>query len=252
MPAHAGVRVRTVATCDGAGGRNQVQEIEKARSMDDTTHNKGIEAMPHAVDTDVILPGANGDGRIETIAYHVEQILRTLKLDLSDDNLKDTPQRVAKMYLEIFSSLDEGTEPKITVFDNEEHYSSMVTVKDIPFYSMCAHHLVPFFGLAHVAYIPTEKIVGLSKLARIVKFYARRPQIQERMTEQISACLEDKLEPRGTYVVIEARHLCMEMRGIEAHGGKTVTSALSGCFAKPEIRQEFLDLLKIANWEGGH
>ena len=126
----------------------------------------------------------------------------------------------------------------------------MVTVKDIPFYSMCAHHFVPFFGVAHVAYIPTEKIVGLSKIARIVKFYSRMPQIQERMTEQIADYIEEQLEPRGTYVVIEARHLCMEMRGIEAQGGKTVTSALRGCFAKPEIRQEFLDLLKIARWEG--
>jgi GTP cyclohydrolase IA len=192
------------------------------------------------------------DGVIEKLSYHVHEILQTLNCDLSDDNFKDTPARVAKMYLEVFSSLQVGNEPKVTVFDNEERYSSMVTVKDIPFYSMCAHHLVPFFGVAHVAYIPTDKIVGLSKIARIVKFYARLPQIQERMTEQISAFLEDKLHPRGTYVVIEARHLCMEMRGIEAHGGKTVTSALSGVFAKPEIRQEFLDLLKIANWEGGH
>ncbi len=191
------------------------------------------------------------NGRIETIAYHMSEILKTLDLDLTDDNLRDTPRRVAKMYLEVFSSLQVGTEPKITVFDNEEHYSSMVTVKDIPFYSMCAHHLVPFFGVAHVAYIPTDKIVGLSKIARIVKFYARMPQIQERMTEQISAFLEEKLRPRGTYVVIEARHLCMEMRGIESHGGKTVTSALSGVFAKPETRHEFLGLLGIANWQGG-
>lgn len=191
-------------------------------------------------------------GTIERISFHVAEILKALNLDLNDDNLKNTPERVARMYLEIFSSLQIGNEPSITVFENQEQYSSMVTVKDIPFYSMCAHHLVPFFGVAHVAYIPTEKIVGLSKIARIVKFYARMPQIQERMTEQISAYLDDKLEPRGTYVVIEARHLCMEMRGIEAHGGKTITSALSGVFGKPEIRQEFLDIVKIAKWEGGH
>jgi len=189
--------------------------------------------------------------RVEQIAEHVSEIMKLLNLDLTDDNLRDTPGRVARMYLEVFGSLEEGREPKITVFDNQEKYSSMVTVKDIPFYSMCSHHFVPFFGLAHVAYIPTDKIVGLSKLARIVKFYSRMPQVQERMTEQIVNYIDEKLEPRGAYVVIEARHLCMEMRGIEAHGGKTVSSALRGCFAKPEIRQEFLDLLGISRWEGG-
>jgi GTP cyclohydrolase I len=188
--------------------------------------------------------------RFEAIARHVKDIMELLHLDLSDDSLRSTPNRVARMYLEIFSSLEKGREPKITVFENTEAYSSMVTVKDIPFYTMCAHHFVPFFGVAHVAYIPTNKIVGLSKIPRIVKFYSRMPQLQERLTEQIANYIDQKLEPRGTYVVIEARHLCMEMRGIESEGSKTVTSALRGCFAKPEIRQEFLDLLKIARWEG--
>ncbi len=188
--------------------------------------------------------------RIEKLAYHVSEIMKLLHLDLRDGNLLDTPERVAKLYLEVFSSLDESREPRITVFDNEERYSSMVTVKDIPFYSMCAHHFIPFFGVAHVAYIPTAKIIGLSKIPRIVKFYSRMPQLQERLTEQIANYLDEKLEPRGTYVVMEGRHLCMEMRGIESNGAKTVTSALRGCFAKPEIREEFLDLLKIARWEG--
>ena len=187
---------------------------------------------------------------IEKLAHHMSEIMKLLNLDLSDGNLLDTPERVAKMYLEVFGSLQEGREPRITVFDNEERYSSMVTIKDIPFYSMCAHHFVPFFGVAHVAYIPTAKIVGLSKIPRIVKFYSRMPQLQERLTEQIANYLDEKLQPRGTYVVMEARHLCMEMRGIESNGAKTVTSALRGCFAKPEIREEFLDLLKIARWEG--
>jgi GTP cyclohydrolase I len=188
--------------------------------------------------------------RIEKLAFHVSEVMRLLNLDLTDGNLVDTPNRVAKMYLEVFGSLEEGREPRITVFDNDEHYSSMVTIKDIPFYSTCAHHFVPFFGVAHVAYIPTTKIIGLSKIPRIVKFYSRMPQLQERLTEQIANYLDEKLEPRGTYVVMEARHLCMEMRGIESSGAKTVTSALRGCFAKPEIREEFLDLLKIARWEG--
>jgi GTP cyclohydrolase IA len=193
---------------------------------------------------------ARDDGRVEKIGHHVAEIMKILDLDLDDDNLKDTPTRVAKMYLELFRSLDLSEGPRVTVFDNEEGYSSMVTVKDIPFYSMCAHHFVPFFGLAHVAYLPDRKIVGLSKIARVVKHYARMPQIQERMTGQIADYLNDQLAPEGVYVYLEARHLCMEMRGIESHGGKTVTSEFRGCFAKHEVRQEFLDLLKIAKWEG--
>ena len=186
----------------------------------------------------------------EKIAYHFTEIMNALNLDLEDDNLKDTPRRVAKMYQEVFASLKEGQEPKITVFDNEENYNSMVTVKDIPFYSMCAHHFLPFFGVAHVAYMPTDKIVGISKLARIVKFYARLPQIQERMTQQVADYIDEKLKPRGVYVVVEGRHMCMEMRGIESHDSKTVTSALRGSFAKPETRQEFLSLLHNSRWDG--
>lgn len=212
-------------------------------------HADGVETDIGRERDDGYIPPVDYE-RLEAIAHHVGEIMKLLRLDLSDGNLKDTPTRVAKMYLELFASLEVGREPKITVFDNKERYSAMVTIKDIPFYSMCAHHFVPFFGVAHVAYIPTTKIVGLSKIPRIVKFYSRMPQLQERMTEQIADYIEKKLEPRGTYVVIEARHLCMEMRGVESEGTKTVTSALRGCFAKPEIRQEFLDLLKIARWEG--
>ena len=186
----------------------------------------------------------------EKVAYHFAEIMKALKLDLDDDNLKDTPRRVARMYQEVFASLQEGREPRITVFENQENYNSMVTVKDIPFYSMCAHHFLPFFGVAHVAYIPTDKIVGLSKIARIVEFYARLPQVQERLTEQIADFIDEKLQPRGVYVVAEGRHMCMEMRGVEAHDSRTVTSALRGSFAKPEIRQEFLSLLHNSRWEG--
>ena len=190
------------------------------------------------------------DGRLEQIAEHVRAIMTLLNLDLDDGNLKDTPARVARMYGEVFRSLQAESEPEITVFQNDGHYRSMVTVKDIPFYSMCAHHLVPFFGRAHVAYIPGDKIAGLSKIARVVKHYSRMPQIQERMTGQIADFLEDRLDPRGVYVVLEARHLCMEMRGIESHGGKTVTSEYRGCFDDTQIRGEFLDLLEVARWEG--
>src|SRR4051794_33236278 len=130
----------------------------------------------------------------------------------------------------MFSGLAEGAEPSITTFPNDEGYSEMVTVQDIPFYTVCAHHFLPFFGRAHVAYIPKDRIVGLSKLARVVEFYARRPQIQERMTEQIIEFLARTLDPLGTMVVIDANHLCMEMRGIKKPGATTTTSAIRGAF----------------------
>jgi GTP cyclohydrolase I len=123
-----------------------------------------------------------------------------------------------------------GSEPATTTFPNDEGYSHMVMEKQIPFYSMCAHHLVPFYGHAHIAYIPRERILGLSKFARILEFYAKRPQLQERLTEQVVTFLEERLQPQGAMVVIEARHLCVEMRGVKKPGALTVTSALRGIF----------------------
>ncbi|MEP6802692.1 MAG: GTP cyclohydrolase I FolE [Acidobacteriota bacterium] len=181
--------------------------------------------------------------RVPEIAKHVEAILRILGLDLNDANLAETPERVAKMYLELFRGLEEGAEPKVTLFPNDERYAAMVIEKDIPFYSMCSHHLVPFYGHAHMAYIPNEKIIGLSKMPRIVDFYAQRPQLQERLTEQVAGFLEEKLTPQGVMVVIEARHLCVEMRGIKKPGALTVTSAIRGIFYNRPVREEFLDLL---------
>jgi GTP cyclohydrolase I len=121
----------------------------------------------------------------------------------------------------------------------------MVIVRDIAFFSMCAHHLVPFFGRAHVAYIPGERIVGLSKIARIVEFYSRRPQIQEKLTEQVIDFIEEKINPQGTMVVLQARHMCMEMRGVEKPGAFTLTSAVRGCFLNNVVREEFLKLLQL-------
>ena len=120
----------------------------------------------------------------------------------------------------------------------------MVMEKEIPFYSMCAHHLVPFYGHAHIAYIPNDRILGLSKFARILEFYAKRPQLQERLTEQVAGFLEQELRPQGAMVVIEARHLCVEMRGVKKPGAVTVTSAIRGTFYQKEVREEFLDLLR--------
>ena len=181
---------------------------------------------------------------IENVAGHMAAIMEELKLDLSDPNYEQTPRRVAEMYLEMFHGLREGAEPKITTFPNEEGYNHMVIEKEIPFYSMCAHHFVPFYGHAHIAYIPEAEVIGLSKLPRILEFYAKRPQLQERLTEQVAEFLWTKLEPQGVMVVIEARHLCVEMRGVKKAGALTTTSALRGCFADRMVREEFLSLLR--------
>ena len=184
------------------------------------------------------------DLKIDRISGHVRGMLTELGLDLTDDNLRETDRRVAKMYLEMFQGLEQGAEPKVTTFPNSEHYSAMVMEKQIPFYSMCAHHLVPFYGHAHLAYIPNDTILGLSKFARILEFYAKRPQLQERLTEQVANYLETRLKPQGVMVVIEARHLCVEMRGVKKPGAMTVTSAIRGTFYQKSVREEFLDLLR--------
>jgi GTP cyclohydrolase I len=182
--------------------------------------------------------------RVDRIARHVRAMLEELGLDLDDPNLSDTDRRVARMYLEMFRGLEEGARPEVTVFPNDEGYSSMVMEKDIPFYSMCSHHLVPFFGHAHIAYVPNDRIVGLSKLARIVEFYAKRPQLQERLTEQVVTFLQEELVPQGAMVVMHARHLCVEMRGVKKPGAVTITSAIRGIFHERPIREEFLELLQ--------
>lgn len=188
--------------------------------------------------------GEDEVGTRDRIAVHVRGILDELGLDLSEPNLERTDERVAEMYLEMFHGLREGSEPAVTTFPNEEGYSHMVMEKRIPFYSMCSHHLVPFYGHAHMAYIPDQTIIGLSKFSRILEFYAKRPQLQERLTEQIADCLVEKLHPRGAMVVIEGRHLCVEMRGVKKPGALTLTSAIRGVFHERPVREEFLDLLR--------
>ena len=184
--------------------------------------------------------------RLERVAFHVRGMLDELGLDLEDPNLRETDVRVAKMYAEMFHGLQEGNEPRVTTFPNEGCYTGMVMETQIPFYSMCSHHLVPFYGHAHMAYVPNDSIVGLSKLPRILEFYAKRPQLQERLTEQVVTYLMSKLAPQGVMVVIEARHLCVEMRGVKKPGALTITSAIRGIFHQRPIREEFLDLLKKA------
>ena len=159
--------------------------------------------------------------------------------------LKETPQRVSKMYAEIFAGLEASTAALLRPIRGE-HHDEMVLIKDIPFYSVCEHHLIPFFGKAHVAYIPGEgRMVGLSKLARALEMVAKRPQVQERLTTQLADMIENSLKPKGTMVVIHAEHLCMSMRGVRKPGSKTVTSAVRGMFRTNEsTRVEMLELIK--------
>jgi GTP cyclohydrolase I len=184
------------------------------------------------------------DPRAEQVAFHFREIMKALNLDLEDPNLVGTPERVARMYLEIFAGLNQGAKPKLTTFPNVEGYNHIISVRDIPLYSMCAHHFLPFIGKAHIAYIPKERYLGLSKLARVVEFYARRPQLQERLTEQIIDTLHKGLRPEGVMVVVEARHLCIEMRGANKPGTQTTTSALRGSFRDRAVREEFLQLIR--------
>lgn len=191
------------------------------------------------------------DPGVLRVALKLREVLDALGLDRSDPNLRGTEFRIARAYRELFVGLRAGSEPELRTFPNTEGYSEMVAVTDIPFYSVCAHHFLPFFGAAHVAYLPGARIVGLSKLARVIEFYARRPQVQERLTEQIIGLLEDRLAPAGAMVVLRARHLCMEMRGVGKPGLTTTTSAIRGAFEDGRLRQEFLAMVPPPRSAGG-
>jgi GTP cyclohydrolase I len=171
----------------------------------------------------------------------VRDLLVALGHDPAGEGLLDTPRRVAAAYAELLTH-----EPfSLTTFPNEEGYDELVVVRDIPFASLCMHHLLPFHGVAHVAYLPGERIVGLSKLARVVERYARELQIQERMTMQIATCLQEHLRPKGVGVVVEAEHLCMSLRGVQKAGARTSTSALLGLLRDDgRTRHEFLSLVR--------
>lgn len=184
--------------------------------------------------------------KIAQIEYHFRQIMETLGLDLTDDSLKGTPKRVAKMYVkEIFSGLDPKNKPSIALFENKYQYNEMLVEKNISFYSNCEHHFVPIFGKAHVAYIAEGKVVGLSKLNRIVQYYAKRPQVQERLTVQIARDLQEILGTENVAVMIDAKHLCVASRGVKDDTSSTVTSYYGGKFQEESVRQEFLKYIGI-------
>jgi len=178
------------------------------------------------------------------IEQGVKLILEGLGEDPERAGLQDTPSRVARMYEEIFRGLLPPEEDLLKCIEGETH-DEMVLIKDIPFYSICEHHLLPFFGYAHIAYIPDGRIVGLSELPKAIDYLARRPQVQERLTKQLADLVMEKLKPKGCMVVISAEHLCMSMRGIKKTGSTTVTSAVRGIFRKSQTtRQEALELIQ--------
>ncbi len=184
----------------------------------------------------------------EKIRTAVKMILEAIGEDPGREGLKETPDRVARMYEDIFSGLAEDPEKHLYKKFTEEH-DEMVLVKDIPLYSMCEHHLLPFYGMAHIAYIPKNgKVTGLSKLVRVMEGFARRPQLQEKLTSQIADAIVEGLNPHGVMVIIEAEHMCMTMRGVRKPGSRTVTSAVRGLFERSvATRAEALQLIKGKN-----
>ncbi|MBM3861397.1 MAG: GTP cyclohydrolase I FolE [Verrucomicrobia bacterium] len=177
------------------------------------------------------------------IAEAVRMLLEAIGDDPKRDGLRETPERVARMYEEIFGGGEEDPRESLAKQFDEDHHE-MVLVKDIPFFSMCEHHLMPFFGKAHVAYIPNGHVVGISKLARVVEAFARRPQVQERMTSQIADMIEQELKPQGVAVVCEAVHTCMTMRGVKKPGSTVITSAMRGGFrSRMSTRSELMSLI---------
>ncbi len=184
--------------------------------------------------------------KIALIKEDVQHIMHTLGLDLTDDSLKGTPTRVAKMFVqEIFSGLHPDRRPKASTFENKYKYSEMLVEKNINVYSTCEHHLLPIVGKAHIAYISNGTVVGLSKMNRIVDYYAKRPQVQERLTMQIVKEMQHVLQTEDVACVIDAKHLCVNSRGIRDIDSSTVTSEFGGAFKIPETRGEFLDYIKM-------
>jgi len=175
--------------------------------------------------------------------YMIRNLISYIGDDPASEHCRETPKRVVKSFDDLFSGYKKTPEEALGTVFKANSYDQMVVLKDIEFYSTCSHHMIPFFGKAHIAYVPGKKIVGLSKLARLVEVYARRLQVQERLTDQIADAIEKILKPQGVMVVMEAKHLCMSARGVQKQQSAMVTSAIRGVFKKPEARSEFLGLI---------
>lgn len=211
-------------------------------------YEKGENHLPGSADTPLREDAfaMDDDLKMELIARHFREIMHILGLDLTDDSLRGTPDRVAKMYVkEIFSGLNPANKPKIALFENKYNYNQMLIEKDIVFHSNCEHHFVPIVGKVHVAYFSSGKVIGISKINRLVHYYARRPQVQERLTNQIADGLKEVLHTKDLAVIVDASHLCVSMRGVQDHGGSTITASYSGIFEQENIRGEFLKFLEI-------
>lgn len=217
-----------------------------------TLEERSIEILSKVRPSPVIDSGLNSEEKIVKIQHLFGEIMKTLGLDLNDDSLRDTPRRIAKMYVnEVFGGLDVKNFPKITVIDNSMEYDQMVCVQDIEVISMCEHHFQPIDGFATVAYIPNKNVIGLSKINRIVEFFGRRPQVQERLTKQVADCLQYLLGTEDIAVHINAKHYCVIARGIQDTHSTTTTSDLRGAFKmRAETRTEFLKQCRTRYWSG--
>lgn len=221
---------------------------EASPSIDITIDEMGDEHVSTSIDTPLRADAfeLSDEDKIEQIALHFGQIMDILGLDRTDDSLQGTPRRVAKMYVkEIFSGLNPANFPDIKLFENKYKYQQMLVEKNILFYSNCEHHFVPIIGKAHVAYISSGKVIGLSKINRIVQHFAKRPQVQERLTVQIAEALRKALETDDVAVVIDATHLCVSSRGVKDVNSSTVTSHFSGQFTEEARKTEFLKYIEL-------
>ena len=182
--------------------------------------------------------------KIEQLMGHYKEIIKLLGEDVEREGLIKTPERVAKAMLTLTHGYDMDPKAVLLAAKFKEDYKQMVIVKDIDVFSLCEHHMLPFYGKAHVAYIPNGYITGLSKIARVVDIFSHRLQVQERLTMQIKECIQDALHPLGVMVVVEAKHMCMQMRGVEKQNSVTTTSDFTGAFNRPEVRDEFMNLIR--------
>lgn len=218
-------------------------QLTEEHDIDDLGHDHIMTSIETPMREDAF--AMEDELKIELIAKHFRHIMEIMGMDMNDDSLKGTPQRVAKMYVkEIFSGLNPENKPAVTLFENKYRYDQMLVEKDITVFSNCEHHFVPIYGKAHVAYIPNGKVIGLSKLNRIVQYYSKRPQVQERLTVQIANELKKALQTEDVAVVIDAKHMCVHSRGIQDTGSSTVTAFYGGKFDEEATKKEFLNYLK--------
>ena len=217
---------------------NVLNEIE-FKNINDSMPAMTIEKLQHTIGK---IP--DDETKIKLIRDHFKQIMILLGLDINDDSLRGTPERVAKMYVkEIFSGLNIENKPRITLFENNYNYNGMLVEKNITIYTYCEHHFVPIIGKAHVAYYSSGKVIGLSKINRIVEYFCKRPQVQERLTNQIAEELKEVLQTEDVAVVIDAIHFCVASRGVRDTNSSTITSFYGGEFSLPEVKNEFLNMI---------